>query len=70
MIGNNSCGTHSRSVGKRSTNVEELRILLYDGSQMTVRAATEAELAEIIGQRGRRGRDLQQLHTIRRTIRA
>jgi FAD/FMN-containing dehydrogenase/Fe-S oxidoreductase len=36
MIGNNSCGTHSLLGGKTVDNVEELRILLYDGTQMTV----------------------------------
>src|SRR5882724_2323453 len=51
MIGNNSCGTHSLLGGKTVDNVEELRILLYDGSQMTVRATSDAELAEIIVQR-------------------
>ena len=65
MIGNNSCGTHSLLGGKTVDNVEELRILLYDGSQMTVRAATEAELAEIIGQGGRRAEIYSKLHTIR-----
>ena len=65
MIGNNSCGTHSLLGGKTVDNVEELRILLYDGSQMTVRAATEAGLAEIIGQRGRRAEIYSKLHTIR-----
>src|SRR5271168_2291847 len=36
MIGNNSCGTHSLLGGKTVDNIEELRILLYDGTQMTV----------------------------------
>src|ERR1700761_1125665 len=36
MIGNNSCGTHSLLGGKTVDNVEELRILLYDGTEMTV----------------------------------
>ncbi len=40
MIGNNSCGTHSLLGGKTVDNVEELRILLYDGTQMTVGACT------------------------------
>ena len=40
MIGNNSCGTHSLLGGKTVDNVEELRILLYDGTQMTVGATT------------------------------
>ena len=54
MIGNNSCGTHSLLGGKTVDNVEELRILLYDGTQMTVRATSQGELQEIIGQGGRR----------------
>ncbi len=32
MIGNNSCGTHSLLAGKTVDNVEELSILLYDGT--------------------------------------
>src|SRR6266853_338909 len=55
MIGNNSCGTHSLLGGKTVDNIEELRILLYDGTQMTVRATSETELAEVIAQGGRRG---------------
>ncbi len=55
MIGNNSCGTHSLLGGKTVDNVEELRILLYDGSVMTVGATSEAELESIIHQGGRRG---------------
>src|ERR1700730_19036342 len=55
MIGNNSCGTHSLLGGKTVDNVEELRILLYDGSQMTVGATSESELEAIIGHGGRCG---------------
>jgi len=66
MIGNNSCGTHSLLAGKTVDNVEELRILLYDGTQMTVRAtAGEAELNSIIAQGGRRGAIYSELRTIR-----
>src|SRR5467141_4142031 len=64
MIGNNSCGTHSLLGGKTVDNVEELRILLYDGTQLTVRATTEAELAEIIVQGGRRSQIYSKLRTI------
>src|SRR3977135_3503403 len=35
MIGNNSCGTHSLLGGKTVDKVQKLRILPYDGSQMT-----------------------------------
>ena len=44
MIGNNSCGTHSLLGGKTVDNVEELRILLYDGTEMTVGPTSESEL--------------------------
>src|ERR1700752_4253570 len=54
MVGNNSCGTHSLLGGKTVDNVEELRILLYDGSQLTVAATTQTELARTIEHGGRR----------------
>jgi FAD/FMN-containing dehydrogenase/Fe-S oxidoreductase len=54
MIGNNSCGTHSLLGGKTVDNVEELRILLYDGTQMTVGPTTDDELKRILQQGGRR----------------
>src|ERR1700674_1225484 len=65
MIGNNSCGTHSLLGGKTVDNVEELRILLYDGSEMTVGATSETGLADIISQGGRRGEIYSTLRTIR-----
>ena len=64
MIGNNSCGTHSLLGGKTVDNVEELRILLYDGSQMTVGATSGTEFADIISQGGRRGEIYSKLHQI------
>ena len=36
MIGNNSCGVHSVMAGKTDDNVDELEILLYDGTRMRV----------------------------------
>jgi len=65
MIGNNSCGTHSLLGGKTVDNIEELRILLYDGSEMTVGATSEAEVASIIAQGGRRGEIYSKLSKIR-----
>src|SRR5208283_3362662 len=55
MIGNNSCGTHSLLGGKTVDNVEELRILLYDGTEMTVGATGDLELEMLIRNGGRRG---------------
>jgi FAD/FMN-containing dehydrogenase/Fe-S oxidoreductase len=65
MIGNNSCGTHSLLGGKTVDNVEELRILLYDGTQMTVGATTDSELDVITRKGGRRGEIYTKLRTIR-----
>ncbi len=64
MIGNNSCGTHSLLGGKTVDNVEELRILLYDGSEMKVGATNEHELEGIIHQGGRRGQIYKELRRI------
>jgi FAD/FMN-containing dehydrogenase len=55
MIGNNSCGTHSLIAGKTVDNVHELTILLYDGTELTVGATSEAELEAIVREGGRRG---------------
>ena len=65
MIGNNSCGTHSLMGGKTVDNVEELRILLYDGSQMTVGATSESDLQAAIAHGGRRGEIFSTLRNIR-----
>jgi len=45
MIGNNSCGTHSLLGGKTVDNIEELQVLLYDGSLMSVGATSDEELS-------------------------
>ena len=65
MIGNNSCGTHSLLAGKTVDNVEELRILLYDGTQLTVGATPPDELDAIIAAGGRRGEIYSLLRAIR-----
>src|SRR6266478_8668536 len=65
MIGNNSCGTHSLLGGKTVDNVEELRILLYDGTQMTVGATSDGEFDVITRKGGRRGQIYAELRTIR-----
>ena len=66
MIGNNSCGTHSLLGGKTVDNVEELRILLYDGTQMTV-GATQRRRTRRTSSRegGRRGEIYAKLRAIR-----
>ncbi len=65
MIGNNSCGTHSLLAGKTVDNVEELCVLLYDGTQFTVGATSEDELNSIISQGGRRAEIYAKLRAIR-----
>jgi FAD/FMN-containing dehydrogenase/Fe-S oxidoreductase len=66
MIGNNSCGTHSLLAGKTVDNVIELKILLYDGTQLTVgEVKGVAELESIIAQGGRRGEIYAKLRAIR-----
>ncbi len=66
MIGNNSCGTHSLLAGKTVDNVLELKILLYDGTVLTVGPIRgEEELESIIAQGGRRGEIYSKLRGIR-----
>jgi FAD/FMN-containing dehydrogenase len=55
MIGNNSCGVHGLMGGKTVDNVEELEILLYDGSVMTVGSTDDQELGRVIAAGGRKG---------------
>ena len=55
MIGNNSSGPHGLMGGKVQDNVEEMRILLYDGTILTVGPTPPAELGRIIAEGGRRG---------------
>ena len=65
MIGNNSCGTHSLLAGKTVDNIEELTILLYDGTRLTVGPTSDADLQSIIGEGGRRGEIYGGLRSIR-----
>jgi FAD/FMN-containing dehydrogenase/Fe-S oxidoreductase len=55
MIGNNSSGAHGLMAGKVQDNVEELRVLLYDGTILTVGPTPADELAAIVAAGGRRG---------------
>jgi len=55
MIGNNSSGAHGLMAGKVQENVEELRILLHDGTILTVGPTSPEELQAIIAAGGRRG---------------
>ena len=65
MIGNNSCGTHSLLAGKTVDNIEELRILLYDGTVLAVGRTPDPELDAIAAAGGRRGAIYGGLRSIR-----
>jgi FAD/FMN-containing dehydrogenase/Fe-S oxidoreductase len=65
MIGNNSCGTHSLLAGKTVDNIESLRILLYDGTQLTIGPTSGSELEEIAAAGGRRGQIYAALRDLR-----
>jgi FAD/FMN-containing dehydrogenase/Fe-S oxidoreductase len=65
MLGNNSCGVHALMGGKTVDNTEELDILLYDGTRMTVGATTDEELEKIIREGGRKGEIYRGLRDLR-----
>jgi FAD/FMN-containing dehydrogenase/Fe-S oxidoreductase len=65
MIGNNSCGVHSLTAGETSDNIEELDILLYDGTRLTVGATSDEDLDEIIVAGGRRAEIYSKLRDLR-----
>ena len=65
MIGNNSCGTHSLLGGKTVDNVEQLRILLYDGKQLTVGATGDEEFETKVRNGGRESEIYTKLRSIR-----
>ncbi|HEY0450462.1 FAD-binding and (Fe-S)-binding domain-containing protein [Actinophytocola sp.] len=64
MIGNNSCGAHSVAWGTTLENVEELDVLLYDGTRLTVGPATAEELDRRAALPGREG----EIHTALRDL--
>jgi FAD/FMN-containing dehydrogenase/Fe-S oxidoreductase len=65
MIGNNSCGAHAQMSGRCDNNVEELEILLYDGTRMTVGWMDDRELDRRIAQGGRTGDIFRYLRSLR-----
>ncbi|HEU4413851.1 MAG TPA: FAD-binding and (Fe-S)-binding domain-containing protein [Candidatus Angelobacter sp.] len=67
MIGNNSCGAHAQMSGRTDQNVEELELLLYDGTRMTVGWMDERELDRAISQGGRTGQIFRYLKSLRST---
>jgi FAD/FMN-containing dehydrogenase/Fe-S oxidoreductase len=64
MIGNNSCGAHSVMAGKTDDNIEQLEILLYDGTRMAVGETSSTEMERIARQGGRRAEIYGKLQSI------
>src|SRR5512138_1633587 len=65
MIGNNSCGVHSVMAGRTSENVEELEVLLYDGTILRVGATDHAAFEAIRKAGGRRAELYRELGALR-----
>lgn len=65
MIGNNSCGAHAQMSGKTDNNIEELEVLLYDGTRMTVGWMTDADWESKIQKGGREGAVYRNLRSLR-----
>ncbi len=65
MIGNNSCGVHSVMAGKTDDNVEELDVLLYDGTRLRLGPTMDDDLGRIIEAGGRCGEIYGRLRAFR-----
>ncbi len=65
MLGNNSCGIHSVMAGRTVDNVEELEVLLYDGTRMRVGKTSDEELERTIREGGRKGEIYAKLKALR-----
>jgi FAD/FMN-containing dehydrogenase/Fe-S oxidoreductase len=65
MLGNDSCGAHSIMAGRTSDNVDSLDVLTYDGLRLTVGPTTDAALAELCAEEGRRGEVYRALAALR-----
>jgi FAD/FMN-containing dehydrogenase/Fe-S oxidoreductase len=55
MFGNNSCGIPAQFAGKMEENVDEVEVLLHDGTRIRVGATSDVELAAIIERGDRKG---------------
>jgi FAD/FMN-containing dehydrogenase/Fe-S oxidoreductase len=65
MIGNNSCGVHGLLGGKVVDNVEQLDVVLYDGTCMTVGRTRPEEIEALIRGGGRVGEIYARLKQLR-----
>jgi len=64
MIGNNSCGTHSLLAGKTVDNIEQLHVLLYDGTELSVGPTSDGEFTSIVAAGGRKAEIYSTLRAI------
>lgn len=65
MIGNNSCGTHSLMSGMTDANIENMDVLLYDGTRLQVGPVSERDLEHLARSGGRVGEIYSRLRTLR-----
>ncbi len=66
MLGNNSCGVHAQMNGPAVDNVEEMDVLLYDGTRMQAGWLTDSEWDRLSRQHGRTGEIYAGLRALRR----
>ncbi len=64
MFGNNSCGIPAQFAGRMEENVEEVEVLLHDGTRMRVGATRPEELEAIVRAGGRKGEIYAKLKAI------
>jgi FAD/FMN-containing dehydrogenase/Fe-S oxidoreductase len=65
MIGNNSCGAHAQMSGKTDSNIEELEVLLYDGTRMNLGWTSDQEMDRLGSKGGRTGDIYRYLKSLR-----
>ncbi|HET9696115.1 MAG TPA: FAD-binding and (Fe-S)-binding domain-containing protein, partial [Terriglobales bacterium] len=65
MLGNNSCGAHAQFGGKADDNLEEMEIMLYDGTRMNVGWMTNSDLDAKAAGKGREAEIYAQLRSLR-----
>ena len=65
MIGNNSCGAHAQMSGRTDNNIEELEVLLYDGTRLTLGWMTDADWEKQFRMGGRVGDLYRNLRSLR-----
>jgi len=65
MLGNNSCGVHAQMNGPAVNNVEEMEVLLYDGTRLHAGWMNNLEMDEKIRAGGREGEIYRRLKLLR-----